>query len=265
MDIKLAVFRPASASTQIPFGLETLASTFHHTFSSMEEKPARFLRRASFFPMPFISRQCSPRLKQKGRAREREREWGGWAGETADAVITLDICNTFFCWSEAAIFPETRWRHYNTKVEWLHLTDREVQEWGVKARYCYSELFSPLTFMYSNICILVWSWIHKYIWILCILKYLTVKCNLFVCVCVCVCACVRVRVCPWEEKKNGIILFYLLLWKRPTSLIEKIYQNYMNNCLKNMMIWIMHELFDFSRFSSVNSFKTAKIIFNLFH
>ncbi len=159
-----------------------------------------------------------PHAWNKKDEREREREWGGWAGETADAVITLDICNTFFCWSEAAIFPETRWRHYNTKVEWLHLTDREVQEWGVKARYCYSELFSPLTFMYSNICIFVWSWIHKYIWILCILKYLTVKCNLFVCVCVCVRACVCVCV---HERKKKMELYYFTFTLKKANLFNR--------------------------------------------
>ncbi len=148
MDIKLAVFRPAPALThRFLFGLRLWQAPSITHFPAWRRNGKDFLCRASFFPMPFISRQCSPRLKQKGRAREREREWGGWGGDTADAVITLDICNTFICWSEAAIFPETRWRHYNTKVEWLHLIDREVQKWGWKW------IIFSTHFMYCNICI----------------------------------------------------------------------------------------------------------------
>lgn len=153
MDIKLAVFRPAPASThRFLLALDSGKHLPSH-ISSTEEKRARFPT-PSLLSYAFHQPPMFPTLetnKKDERERERGREWRvGGAGDTADAVITLDICNTFFCWSEAAIFPETRWWHYNTKVEWLHLTDREVREWVWR-----QDTTTVNYFLHSFLCILI--------------------------------------------------------------------------------------------------------------
>jgi len=136
MDSKLAVFRPAPASThRFLLALDSGKYLPSH-ISSTEEKWARFPTPSLLLSYAFHQPPMFPTLetnkkdeRERGGERGRECVCEGGAGDTADAVINLDICNTFFCWSEAAIFPETRWRHYNTKVEWLHLADREVRKW----------------------------------------------------------------------------------------------------------------------------------------
>lgn len=41
-----------------------------------------------------------------------------WVGRgTADALIALDLCDPFFSWREAAVFPGPRWCHYCGWVE----------------------------------------------------------------------------------------------------------------------------------------------------